>query len=326
MLAGTPTTAAPTLAPQPHLTFPRHLPNSGSCDKASVCTASNHTGHFHVGGGGGGGKAGCSLGDELLPMPYAERYPLVCTAHRYRLANDVLCVPQKNGNQNWWALAYAFRRKAAPIAYASKDGAYVVSDCTAVGPRDRVLFVARNPYLRLLSFYLDKIQNEGREEVALALGISQWRLRWLSFDSFVAMLRRHVAATRQPPCAVDHHLCSQLSGCLFAHARSVRVLKLERQPAWFRCLSASLGLNASVRGAAATATRPEEAVSTAHSACLPASCLTPRTPTQHARRCSAARSGARSRTKTASTRRVARAMRAPTASGDDGGGGGDSPR
>ena len=53
-------------------------------------------------------------------------------------------VPQKNGNQDWSALVHAYRTGAAPASYQRVQ----VDDCTLVGSEDRILFIARNPYVR----------------------------------------------------------------------------------------------------------------------------------------------------------------------------------
>ena len=229
---------------QRRVVYRRNRPGSGACGRADLPSCLPNA--AARGPAASATRESCRLGRELLSSA-ADRskytgVDLACEAHRFRLGTDVLCVPQKNGNKVWSAISHVSRQGRAPSS--SEEAKAGSDDCDAFAASDRVLFIARNPYVRLLSFYNDKVVGR-REEVALSLNVSQAALGNLTFPQFVGALQRHRQATHEPPCAVDHHLCSQLSGCLYAGARSLRVLKLERQRVWFPCLVAALRLNGS---------------------------------------------------------------------------------
>lgn len=110
---------------------------------------------------------------------------------------------------------------------------------------DRVWLVARNPYTRILSLYLQKVAGAC---VSGGLGCrtdyddQQLGKNVTSFEDFVAAVAEKASSKPHGACGIDDHLCSQVSGCLFAAAADVAVLKLERQATWFPCLVDTLGV------------------------------------------------------------------------------------
>ena len=208
------------------------------------------------------------------PLDMSKPVPLWCAAHRLRLpakhGRSVLCVPQKNGNRDFMLLLYALYYGAPPESSAAMDYALGVTATSASGKRplsfstvdagDDVYFVSRNPFARLLSLYLDKVLRcfhvgDRDPEAAPGAHCSHDLLKLSgAFDGFEPRRRprdapsfpRFVAlvdnATRtRDLCALDHHLCTQVSGCALSGAKSVTVLRLEDEADWFPCLARKLG-------------------------------------------------------------------------------------
>lgn len=216
-----------------------------------------------------GAPRGASCGAALGGSP---RVALWCEAHRLRLPERfgpaVLCVPQKNGNRDFSLLVHALHYGRLPPSEPAMDDALrrAKLSFSAVGRGDDVYLVARNPYTRLLSLYLDKVLRCFRvgerdptaggsycsHDVMAASGAFRYTPRRQpedapSFPDFVRMVA--ALAGERDICEIDHHLCTQASGCALAAARSVTVLKLEDEAAWFPCLARALGLeDALLRG------------------------------------------------------------------------------
>ena len=125
-------------------------------------------------------------------------------------------------------------------------------DNTTVDGRSDVLLVARDPRSRLLAFYLHQIAphakgrrwcryNPNCKGHARSIGFDPKRPP--SFAQFVELVAKRAKQRGGDVCYVEHHLCSQVSGCLFgAHVRSTTVLKLEEMPLWYADFAAHVGI------------------------------------------------------------------------------------
>ena len=180
---------------------------------------------------------------------------LHCQAHRLRLPNSssVLCVPQKNGNRNFGGLVARLWTGHVPsrTPELARD-AMAPFDNTTVDGRSDVLLVARDPRSRLLAFYLHQIAphakgrrwcryNPNCKGHARSIGFDPKRPP--SFAQFVELVAKRAKQRGGDVCFVEHHLCSQVSGCLFgAHVRSTTVLKLEEMPLWYADFAAHVGI------------------------------------------------------------------------------------
>ena len=178
-----------------------------------------------------------------------------CQAHRLRLPNSssVLCVPQKNGNRNFGGLVARLWTGHVPSrAQVLAGDAQAPFDNTTVDGRSDVLLVARDPRSRLLAFYLHQIVPHDKGEQycrhspackqhALSIGFDPNRPP--RFAQFVELVAKRANKRGGDVCFVEHHLCSQVSGCLFgAHVRSTTVLKLEEMPLWYADFAAHVGI------------------------------------------------------------------------------------
>jgi hypothetical protein len=137
---------------------------------------------------------------------------------------------------------------------------YIFLDTQKVGNPARSLrmdhhiyFIARNPYTRLLSVYLNKVARTCLSEtkmLACANASSESLFdRDITLKEFVEFLHRaKVSAGNASMCMGDHHLCQQVESCVTTTFASewVTVLKLEDQGLWFPCLVDRLHLNKSV--------------------------------------------------------------------------------
>jgi hypothetical protein len=63
------------------------------------------------------------------------------------------------------------------------------------------------------------------------------------FAQFVELVSRRAEERGGDACFVEHHLCSQVSGCSFgARVYSTTVLKLEEMPLWYADFAAHAGI------------------------------------------------------------------------------------
>jgi len=142
---------------------------------------------------------------------------------------SVLCLIEKAGSTAWLALV-AYDRSLAPVQRAG-------SLATVAPP---VLTMVRNPYVRFLSAYLDKVAPHQRG---------------FTFNGTFAAFAHHLAScapTRggDTSCAGDDkHLAPQLSLChLSAGFRYDLVLRLEEMPLWYEAVIDLLGLRVAAQG------------------------------------------------------------------------------
>ena len=169
----------------------------------------------------------------------------ITAATKSNAQRKILCVPQKNGNRQFGALVLAMRNQRIP-----EDGKQVVKlmktiqvDPKDVTMDDQIYFVARNPYTRILSLYLQKIKtNACISQGQLGCGVgNKGRGQYLNlphdatFTQFIESIHTNVRRRQQSLCQVDHHLCTQVSNCVVTtmKAKSLVVLKLEEQSLWF---------------------------------------------------------------------------------------------
>ncbi|KAJ8600531.1 hypothetical protein CTAYLR_010427 [Chrysophaeum taylorii] len=159
-----------------------------------------------------------------------------CQAHRMSLpepnTDTILCVPQKNGNVDWNLLMYQLWTGVLPkSAVEAKHfrGRYTYGS-TNVSSTSHVLFIARHPYSRLLSYYLDKVVASHYSDRFPALR------KKAKFSEFVQYLHgRWVAEKLSSICILDHHLCAQVEGCYFPDAAETIILKHEDERSWIHC-------------------------------------------------------------------------------------------
>ena len=161
----------------------------------------------------------CFSGDAVL-----HQGPMYCAAHRYRFPqpyeNTVMCVPQKNGNTN-------MRRLFAKMHTGRISTKYDLTfDYGPLHSSDSLYIVTRNPYARLLSFYLDRWQ--GVKETGI------------DFETFVSGIYNYTLCGGDL-CALKHELCSQRSGCMF-NGLHAQMLPLEEISTWFTKLAQCMSL------------------------------------------------------------------------------------
>jgi hypothetical protein len=150
-----------------------------------------------------------------------------------------MCVPQKNGNQQVAGLFYALYNDGRVLHRGSKTGEALIGALKKRkahrrglisrkdGGEQQVFIVTRNPYTRILSFWMDKIQRKSPDE---------------NFTGFVELLEADIKAGKGL-CGINHHLCSQTTLCLLPALTKRKAMppmlfkiRLEDQAAWFPCL------------------------------------------------------------------------------------------
>jgi hypothetical protein len=181
----------------------------------------------------------------------------------------VLCVPQKNGNVDFGLLVYRVHYGLVPDDPMAADIRlkHAGLSFSVVGMTDEVFLVARNPFTRMLSLYLDKVlrcfstaprmlslyETSCQHDLLATSGAFNFSAPRTpraapTFTVFVALVKA-AAEENGDVCALDHHLCKQVQGCPIDAGASLRVLKLEDEVSWFSCLAHALGLtDAELRG------------------------------------------------------------------------------
>jgi len=154
----------------------------------------------------------------------------------------VFCVPQKCGSRNWAGLVFFLQNGRPPISPEESIRSQNSFGHTEVTNQHTVFFIARNPYIRLLSLYLQKVQPQC---ITGGVGCDRYpKLYHISatFPEFVEVLANKTGGLASNACAWDSHLCSQVSGCGYS-LFDTTVLKLEEQASWFPCLAKRLQLS-----------------------------------------------------------------------------------
>jgi hypothetical protein len=121
--------------------------------------------------------------------------------------------------------------------------------------KSMVYFVTRDPYTRLLSFYMDKVLEAGCEEPTegafkkcemegRTYGEKLGFTRDMTFKHVVEHLVKKIKGGTTL-CGINHHLCLQMESCVTttSTAEEVKTLKLEEMSVWFPCLLKELELN-----------------------------------------------------------------------------------
>ena len=185
-----------------------------------------------------------------------------------------LCVPQKNGGRQFTALLYASWMGKPPqniqhvterIDSKSKNfngwQQYNVKEQNSI-----VYMIARNPYSRLLSLYMQKIKGSCTSDTKLGCGG-----RTMGFnhnDSFVTFVKgiynmttmvtttttttttatTTIMTTSGGLCNINLHLCKQIDICIPTTMSSKKfiLLKLEQQSEWFNCFIEKIAINETV--------------------------------------------------------------------------------
>lgn len=166
-------------------------------------------------------------------------------------------MPQKNGNVYWSLLLhkvldpstnFELPRSGRSLGFHKKlelsnknertwydwlDGASV--------PR---FMIVRNPYVRLLSGYLDKVDSElGREKLARNFGIPPPA----NFESFVRWLHKYMKGRDKGASPanfwVRHIFMPQASHCLLPCGVQYTVVKVEESNRWYPCFLDAMNLS-----------------------------------------------------------------------------------
>lgn len=187
------------------------------------------------------------------------------SAHVFSFPNKVknskgqrpyLCVPQKNGNKQFGGLVFgAWNMKAATSGEGVDEDMghwqyHSIPGKRKFEKKSHVYFVARNPYSRILSLFLQKVKeeciSEGQKGCNRAHAWRGFKPDTL-FKDFVKSIGQSVEK-HGSPCAVNHHLCKQVESCLTntLSAEEVTVIRLEEQSCWFPCLAKELRLEPSI--------------------------------------------------------------------------------
>lgn len=150
-----------------------------------------------------------------------------------------LGLPQKNGNRNWGTLLHRLWFGTVPetidqlLTRMSKFDASLRPESAIRTKNILVLFIARNPYTRILSQYLNHIAGSC---VLGKLGCEARSSQ--TFEEYVdEVYHKFRGKYKGNICLIDKHLCWQHSSC-----RSLRtgrgppiILRLENQPLWWNC-------------------------------------------------------------------------------------------
>jgi len=160
-----------------------------------------------------------------------------------------MCVPQKNGNRNWGTLLHRlwFGYVPATIDDLLKKMSTYDKSIRSDSHRknyDSVLLIARNPYTRILSQYLNHIAGSC---VKGNLGCKKSSSQ--TFEEYIIEIyRKYEGKYRGNICLVDRHLCWQHSSCKSLHTKrsSPIILKLENQPLWWSCFLRLIEVDAQI--------------------------------------------------------------------------------
>lgn len=190
---------------------------------------------------------------EGLPLnPRAHLFHFPPKVYNHQGQRPILCVPQKNGNKQFGGLVYATWNKKPPSSGEQVDSdmhrfehGHVLTKQTGKH-KEHVYFIARNPYTRILSLYLQKVVNACISTGQKGCTTGGWKGMHANKTSFPYFVR-HVAKKVQEKgsvCLYNVHLCQQVSACLAPtlEAKEVTILRLEEQSCWFPCLVHQTGM------------------------------------------------------------------------------------
>ena len=169
--------------------------------------------------------------------------------HLFSLAPNapaaMLCVPQKNGNRNWAGFIFYLHNRRAPINVDEVLDAMSTFELKKGRQGDDVYVVARDPYSRALSNYLNHEAIGGCVGSSAANGgqlgcktadaaDTHAQKRAASPQRFEAWLEAALAGGADAACQRDRHMCAQTTICgLRCLDWPPVILQLEQQPRWF---------------------------------------------------------------------------------------------
>mmetsp|Transcript_23900 Transcript_23900/g.62073 ORF Transcript_23900/g.62073 Transcript_23900/m.62073 type:complete len:372 (-) Transcript_23900:214-1329(-) len=163
-----------------------------------------------------------------------------------------LCVPQKNGNMFWSGLSHASVYKTPVVLEGKKYSTrplYVGLDTSNMAA---AYMLARNPYVRALSLYLDKVKSSCKHERGGQGGVDCKKNVYnnrnggvklptppehATFEQYMQFVDEQYTKTGSM-CKINFpdHACLQTSICLEATHRPVFLLKTEEQDLWYPCM------------------------------------------------------------------------------------------
>uniref|UniRef100_A0A7S1SNX7 Sulfotransferase n=1 Tax=Tetraselmis chuii TaxID=63592 RepID=A0A7S1SNX7_9CHLO len=161
---------------------------------------------------------------------------------------------KKNGNRYWAGLSYAaVKRKAASVI--DYKGIKNLELSTFHSPVAWLL--ARNPYVRALSLYLDKVAANCTTVRSFdcsrtifnvnhdhgKIGRPPRNVTFEGYMEYVEVQRRKQGNLCRVP--YTNHACSQLTGC-HGYRGPTHILKTEQQDLWYPCMVKFLGIQAAV--------------------------------------------------------------------------------
>ncbi len=243
-----------TKKPKPTITSTCEVLPATDSGKASKLTSISNSTIF----------TNCSMGMGLqLPehdrKDLVENLPMNPRAHLFTFPPDVrdseglrplLCVPQKNGNKQFGGFVFAaWNRKPAISGYAVDNDMRHWEHHSINSEETHVYFVARNPYTRILSMYLQKVVNACISDGQKGCDTHGWHgiKPEISFEGFVEEIE--LKLTRHGNlCGISHHLCQQVETCITPtlSAQEVTVIRVEEQSCWFPCLVKQIGIQSSL--------------------------------------------------------------------------------
>ena len=171
-------------------------------------------------------------------------------AFPHPLEHNHICVPSKSGNKNWGSLMFKLRFGRVPRDQQEVDAReHAMQSKTFDEKLDHIWLLHRNPYVRILSTYIEKVLCVDAERCSRHRyqgGFSLFRDKGnITFDQFLNVLKDYTTngqnITHINPlqrgealCYLDKHLCIQAAGLFKLRDNSVRALKLEDQGSWYR--------------------------------------------------------------------------------------------
>ena len=168
------------------------------------------------------GSAGCG---EALNVALNASEPKIAHLFRFPAGGKHLCVPQKNGNRNFGALLHAAWVGSPPADEKDLLEHMHRYDLPAGKLRNgHIYFVARNPYARLLSEFLNHQVGQCVRGSLGCAATTNLPANRTGFETWVSTLYQRWLNSGRDTCKLGNkHLCSQLSGCAYPPPACVRV-------------------------------------------------------------------------------------------------------
>jgi len=177
-----------------------------------------------------------------------------------KTTQSVLCVPQKNGNIFWSLLLHKVYDPKTSFELPKKVGQGFQKKMELSSQKENTWYnwleglsiprvmIVRNPYIRLLSGFLDKIHHEsGRKKFAKSFKFPAP----LNFESFVVWLAMHLRGRERSGKPADyfvrHLFMPQTYHCLLPCGVNYTIVKDEKSLSWYPCLLDKLNLTDAAR-------------------------------------------------------------------------------